>query len=133
GGVSNIFGVFDGELHGESLRFDTGKKGRDNVRNWQATEDYITWHFRVARAGAYRVTTVYGANEQSAGGTYEILIGTEKLAATVSFTGGEYCFEACEIGRIEFKDEGEFTLTVKPCTIKGSVLMNLKEVTVVSL
>lgn len=132
-GVSNVFGVFDGDLHGEFLRFDTGKKGRDNVRDWKSSHDYMCWNFRVASSGAYRVTAVYGANEQSAGGSFEILVGPEKLAATVNFTGGEYQFQAYEIGQIELTDEGEYTMTVKPDTICGTVLMNLKGISLVSL
>ncbi|TXK83816.1 alpha-L-fucosidase [Paenibacillus sp. N3.4] len=133
GGVTHVFGVFDGELHGESLRYDTGKKGRDNVRDWHAVHDYICWNFRVASPGSYQVTVVYGTDEQSAGGLFEITVGHEKLAAAVNFTGGEHQFLAYEIGQIDFAHAGEFKLAVKPDTICGKVLMNLKEIWLVEL
>ncbi|MGO4494791.1 alpha-L-fucosidase [Paenibacillus sp. 2RAB27] len=132
GGVTNVFGVFDGELYGEALRYDTGKKGRDNVKNWSSRQDYMQWKFRVMDAGAYKVTAVYGADEASAGGSFEIAVGQDKLVAAVTNTGGEYQFQSSEIGLFHFHAPGEYVITVQPNTICGNVLMNLKEITLTS-
>jgi alpha-L-fucosidase len=129
GGVTNVFGVFDGELHGEALRYDTGKKGRDNVKNWSSMQDYMLWKFRVMDAGAYKVTAVYGADEASAGGSFEIAVGPDMLVAAVTNTGGEYQFQSSEIGIFHFHAPGEYVITVQPNSICGNVLMNLKEIT----
>ncbi|MOA69008.1 hypothetical protein D3C78_1969320 [compost metagenome] len=53
--------------------------------------------------------------------------------ASVHATGGEYEFQAYELGLIEFSQEGEYTLTVNPDMICGEVLMNLKEIKLVSV
>ncbi|NEW05784.1 alpha-L-fucosidase [Paenibacillus sp. SYP-B3998] len=131
--VCNVFGVFDGELHGDTLRYDTGKLGRDNVRDWQAGGDYIQWQFRVISPGLFKVYAAYGANEQSVGGSFVLTSGQDKLVAHVNFTGGAYQFQSFELGDMEFAEAGDYTLTVKPDTIRGKVLMNLKEITLESL
>lgn len=132
-GVSHVFGVFDGELTGETIRYDTGKKGRDNLKNWSSMQDSISWKFRVIKAGAYRVATVYGAGDSSVGGIFEIAAGDNKLVASVMQTGGEYEFQNYEIGPFYFDNLGEYTLTVRPQAICGAVLMNLKEIRLMSV
>ncbi|NQX69379.1 alpha-L-fucosidase [Paenibacillus alba] len=133
GGVSNRLSVFDGELQGTTLRFDTGKKGRDNVRDWHKIEDYVQWNFRVASRGSYKVMVVYGANEPSAGGAFVISAGQERISAAVEFTGGEYEFKEHAAGQLLFADEAELVLTIRPEKINGDVLMNLKEIILISL
>ncbi|CAH1202038.1 hypothetical protein PAECIP111891_01897 [Paenibacillus allorhizoplanae] len=132
-GVSHVFGVFDGELTGETIRYDTGKKGRDNLKNWSSMQDSISWEFCVIKGGAYRVAAVYGAGDPSVGGLFEIAAGDNKLVASVMQTGGEYEFQNYEIGPFYFENSGEYTLTVRPQAICGAVLMNLKEIRLMSV
>lgn len=132
-GIVNVFGVFDGELEGVQVRYDTGKKGRDNLKNWGSTEDKVRWQFRVLTPGPYRLCAVYGADDKSAGSSFEVSVGNETCLATVKDTGGEYQFQSHEIGTVHFSDVSDCELIVQPKVICGSVSMQLKEITIVSV
>ncbi|NEN82884.1 alpha-L-fucosidase [Paenibacillus elgii] len=124
----NRFGAFDGDIQGSELRYDTGKRDRDVVTNWVSPADFIHWTFRAETPGACRLTVVYGAAEGEAGGTYRVELCGERLQGSVQPTGGWYDFRSAEHGTVRIPGSGTYTLTVKPDTITGAALMNLKEV-----
>ncbi|RTE11240.1 alpha-L-fucosidase [Paenibacillus whitsoniae] len=127
-GETTVFSVFDGELSGSALRLDTGKAGRDVVKDWHHVHDAIVWPVRLVTPGAYRLTAVYGAEESSAGGTFEVSAGNQSLIAEVRGTGGGYIFQSFDIGDLYFPEVGEYAVQVKPLEISGEVLMQLKEI-----
>jgi alpha-L-fucosidase len=128
GDVPIVFGAFEGEISGTALKYDTGKKGRDNVTGWTNAEDAIRWTFRAAEPGSYQMQAVYAVDDPDAGSTYEVSVGDASWTAVTIGTGGGYEFAAFDIGTVAIPAAGEYTLTVKPQAIAGTALMNLKEI-----
>ncbi|RKN62082.1 alpha-L-fucosidase [Paenibacillus ginsengarvi] len=128
-GYSNVFEAFDGEIHGRTLRYDTGKKGRDNVTDWSDVSDWIEWEFRAASSGRYRVDVSYGSTDENAGGTFTVSAGNGCLLGKVEATGGEHRFATRELGFVYISAPGTYRLTVRATAIPGRCLMNLCAVT----
>ena len=59
--VPNRFWAYDGELSGEGLRYDNGKRGHDGVTDWTGRDASITWVLRSEEAMLCRVRISYSA------------------------------------------------------------------------
>jgi alpha-L-fucosidase len=122
----NVFGVFDGDVHGRKLRYDTGKRGRDNVTDWSDAGDWVGWELRAPEPGRYRLEASYAAPAEAAGGVFVVSIAGNRVAATVRATADWHDFRADEIGTVVIEAAGTYTLRVDAETIPGPALMNLR-------
>jgi alpha-L-fucosidase len=124
----NVFEAFEGDITGNILRYDTGKKGRNNVTDWSDKADWISWRFRANKPGTFRLLVSYGAEASSNGGEFVVKIGEQERIAKVMDTGGRYDFEEFELGLIDIPAGYPQTLTITAKSINGSELMNLQKV-----
>jgi alpha-L-fucosidase len=125
----NVFGAFDGRLKGNGpLRFDTGKKDRDVVKDWSDTGDSIVWTFRSSGSGLYRVTIIYGADNDSEGGQFTVESAGQVLTGTVKASGDAYHFAPHWLGMFEIPQAGDYELRVRAQTIPRRSLMHLQKV-----
>lgn len=122
----NVFPAFEGDLNGSTLRFDTGKKGKDVVTDWKSADDVIRWSFRAAETGSYKLHITYGADAQEAGGSFTVTSGGREWTAEVQSTGGWYQYATVELGNLEIAAPGTYSLEVKAKAISGTALMNLR-------
>ena len=113
--------VFDGELHGKSLRFGPGKTRDAYVENWAKPDDFISWPVRLDQAASYQVTLLYDADKASDGGTYSLKLGQQTLQGSVRL-GTEV---SAPLGRVQLTP-GNFEIRVVPARIQGSELMRLR-------
>ncbi|MGF7048235.1 alpha-L-fucosidase [Paenibacillus sp. DS2015] len=130
-GVSNVLGVFESEITGPSLRYDTGKINRDNLLDWCDERETAVWHIRTSSPGRFRVSIEYGCGEgeDGGGGSYMVRTTTQTLHAEVQSTGGPYIFQRFDIGELEFPEAGEYAIVLQANQITGTYLMqprNLK-------
>ncbi|MCZ8513030.1 alpha-L-fucosidase [Paenibacillus filicis] len=132
-GFANTLSVFDGEIEGTELRWDTGKKDRDTVTHWTNDADSISWTFRAASPGTYRVLIEYGAEEGKAGGDYLVEACGQQLRGTVYAEGGAYDFRTAELGELAVHAPGTYTVTVRADRITGESLMNLRAVKLIHI
>ncbi|WNQ12787.1 alpha-L-fucosidase [Paenibacillus aurantius] len=116
----SVFGAFDADLAGPCVRYDTGKKDRDNLIGWQSPQDEASWSFRVNGPGRFGVTVTYGA--EAAGGTLLLAVAPKpahsdvpplKLAAAIEGTGGGLAFRSVGMGHVDIPEAGEYTLTLR--------------------
>jgi alpha-L-fucosidase len=141
----NTFGAFDAELAGPTLRYDSGKKDRDNLVNWHSLEDEATWTFRANGPHQLQASLVYGAdvqsntedgaNAQAIGGSYELSVISKRSGETVARlqehvrdTGGWYDFIAFPVGSVSIPEAGEYILKLKALTLSNGTLMCLKKI-----
>jgi alpha-L-fucosidase len=131
----NIFGAFDAEIAGPTLHYDTGKKDRDNLINWNSLEDVASWTFRANEPGSFRAVVKYGADESASGGAFELSVISKLsgeaaacLSGQVRHTGGLYDFASFEIGSVAIPAAGEYVLKIKASAIPNGSLMILKEI-----
>ena len=113
--------VFDGTLQGTGLKYGAGKKTNDFVMNWTSTEQSITWPVRLTSAANYEITTNYTAAKESAGGSFAVSFGPQKLEGSVK-AGTD---QNVTLGRVSLQP-GEYEIKVTATKIAGAELMNLR-------
>ncbi len=115
--------AFDAELHG-GLRFGPGKRTDDYVLGWSSLSDSVAWRVRLAAAATYEVHANYDAPAASAGSTYAVAFGAQKLAGTVSSGTGQ----RVRLGTLTLAP-GAFDITMTATTIAGAELLRLRGLT----
>jgi hypothetical protein len=115
--------VFDGQLHGRSLRFGPGKSRDADVENWSQSDEFITWPLRLNEPAAFEVSLVYDAAKASEGGAYTVKLGAQTLTGAIK--AGDAV--SAPLGRVQLQP-GLFDLQVAPARIQGDELMRLRGV-----
>ncbi|RED40692.1 alpha-L-fucosidase [Paenibacillus sp. VMFN-D1] len=118
-------GVFDAEISGAGLKYDTGKKGRDNLLDWTDESAEAVWSVRTLGAADFDVRIEYGSGdaEGGGGGTYLVTTGDQSLRAQVQPTGGPYDFREFYVGKLRFPEAGEYLIRLQAERITGQYLM----------
>ncbi|OZB98663.1 alpha-L-fucosidase [Paenibacillus sp. XY044] len=122
---SHELGVFDSEISGAGLKYDTGKRGRDNLLDWTDEHAEAVWPVRTSGPAEFDVHIEYGSGvgEQGGGGTYLVAAGDQTLHAQVQPTGGPYDFREFDVGRLRFPEAGEYLIRLQAERITGHYLM----------
>jgi alpha-L-fucosidase len=120
----NVLRTFDGELHGDGLRYGDGKSFRAYVMDWRSVNQSVTWPVRTNLPGEFEVAVKYTTGSKENNGSYEVAIGDQKLRATVQPTANENESTVVILGRIKL-GPGKHEVAVRPVEIKGNELMRL--------
>jgi len=128
---SITFQAVNAKVHGTSARYESGG-GKDNIGYWTNPSDYVTWAFKVTRPGTFNAE-VSLACAGVGGSEYVLAVAEQELTATVKDTGGWTNFATEKLGTVKITKAGTYTLSVKPKTMPGSAVMNLKSVTLVPI
>ncbi len=111
--------------HGElTYRADQNKIGR-----WSSEQDWLSWEFEIRRPGKFEVEANIGHTED--GSVYEITVGDQKVRSTVSASGSHQKQKAQIAGSLNFSQPGRYTLSLKPVSKKGPVVMSLWSVSLI--
>ena len=115
----------EAQIHGTKLQYEAQPMKR-TLGFWVNVGDWVSWDFKVGKAGKYEVEVLQGC----AGGGSEVAVevGGQSCRFTVENTGHFQQFILRTIGVVELA-EGEATLAVKPQTKKGGAVMDLRQVT----
>jgi hypothetical protein len=116
---TNTLRVFDGELHGKSLRFGPGKARDAYIENWSKENEFIGWSVRLNEPAEFEVALEYDAPAGSAGASFKVKLGQQTLAGVVRSEGNS------TFGRIRL-EAGQFEIQVVPEKIQGAELMRLR-------
>jgi alpha-L-fucosidase len=121
---SNILRTFDGDLHGDGLRYGDGKALRAYVMEWKKAEDWVGWKVRLNRPSEFEVKVKYTTASKENTGSYEIAFGQQKLTGAVKPTASESEPTVVTLGRVKL-GAGPHEIAVRPVAIKGGELMRL--------
>jgi hypothetical protein len=111
--------------HGDlAYRADQEKIGR-----WSSEQDWLSWEFELRRPGKFTVEANIGHTED--GSVYEIIVGDQKIRATVSASGSHQKQKAQVAGVLNLSAPGRYTLSLKPVSKKGPVVMSLWSVSLI--
>ena len=124
----NVLRVFDGQLHGDTIKFGQGKKDNAYAEQWTEPADSITWTVRVAAPTKFDVSATYDAPDGLAGGTFNVVAGPNLLAGTVR-AGVE---QSERLGTV-ILEPGEHEIRVKPAHITATELMRLRHLTLTAV
>ncbi|WP_284645938.1 alpha-L-fucosidase [Paenibacillus silviterrae] len=134
----NVLGAFDADIGGATLRYDTGKKGRDNLVAWNSLDDEARWRVRANGPGRYRVTAVIAADSRGGAGSFELSVApagagfvgdgsVQRLFGHAAATGGLQEFAPVELGSVDIGQAGEYELKLRAVSIPGETLMSFKQ------
>ncbi|GIO67286.1 alpha-L-fucosidase [Paenibacillus sp. FSL M7-1455] len=121
-------GVFESEISGSALRYDTGKKNRDNLLDWSDPADFAFWNIRTSGPCTFTASLVYGCGADG-GGSYRLEASApgQTLRQKVEPTGGPYEFREFEAGILHFPDAGEYRIELHAERIEGAYLMQPRQ------
>lgn len=115
------------DLHGVMVRYEP-LPHKNTIGFWVRADDWISWDFRVATPGEFRIEILQGCGTGSGGSQVEFSVAGQNVVTTVEETGGFQKFVAREIGKIKIARPGDYTLSVKPKTKPGAAVMDLRQV-----
>lgn len=128
--ASGVLGVFESEISGPSLRYDTGKKDRDNLLDWTDVDAEVVWSVRTLGPVSFQISIEYGCGEgeHGGGGSYTLKAAGQTIQADVKPTGGPYEFQSFDIGELYFPEAGEYSIVLQAERITGAYLMQPRAV-----
>lgn len=111
--------------HGDlSYRADQNKIG-----GWSSEKDWLSWEFELRRPGKFTVEANLGHTDD--GSVYEISIGDQKIRSTVSASGSHQKQKPQIAGSLHVSQPGRYTLSLKPVSKTGPVVMSLWSVSLI--
>jgi alpha-L-fucosidase len=120
----NFLRAFDGQLHGDTIKFGPGKRQDAYAFDWTQRSEYVAWPVRITAPGTFDVTASYDAEGKSDGSTYRLTVAGQELPGRVR--PGKEVDEP--IGQVKL-EPGSYEIRVEPKTIVGGELMRLRAVT----
>jgi alpha-L-fucosidase len=114
--------VFDGSISA-GMKYGAGKVRDAYAEGWTKTDQSVSWQLRARDKGMYDVSIVYDADAKSAGGQFQVKLGSKVLPGTIAPTPGK----AVSLGQIEV-EPGKLELAVEGLKVVGPELMKLRGV-----
>ena len=107
--------------HGDTVKYESGN-GKDNIGYWLNPKDWVEWQFKMLQPGKFTLTADIAAQGS---GSFEVIVGDQKLKATAPNTGSYTAFKKVELGTLAISANGKVSLEVRPIA-QGWQPMNLK-------
>ncbi len=104
----------------------TYRADQDKIGRWASEKDWLSWELEVHQPGRFEVEVSCGQTED--GSVYEIWVGDQKLRSVVSASGSHQKPKAQIAGSLSLPKPGRYTVSVKPISKKGAVVMTLWKV-----
>jgi alpha-L-fucosidase len=105
-----IFGADDATLHGEQIKLEE-HNGKPNIGYWDKPGEWASWTAHFDKPGKYLVSaTIASANGD---GEFILEAAGEKISAKAERTAGWDKFATSDLGTVEIKSAGDFTVSVR--------------------
>jgi arylsulfatase A-like enzyme len=102
---------------------------QDKIGLWSSEKDWLSWEFEIHQPGRFEIEVNCGQTED--GSVYEILVGDQNVRSVVSASGSYQKPKAQVAGSLNLSKAGRYTLSLKPVSRKGAVVMTLWAVNLV--
>ena len=112
-------------VHGPGIGYSDAAD-HESVAYWTDIGDWVHWDFDAAE-GDYAVNIEYSCKGKSAGSTYVLSVGTNRLAGIVTGTAGWESYDTIRLGQVHL-GPGLQSLRIKPTAKPGEAVMNLRGV-----
>jgi hypothetical protein len=123
-------------LHPRDAKIDGTAKyysEHEDIGYWVDQKTKVGWDFDLPRAGNYRVIIAYGCINESAGTSFDVVIGNQKANGIVQATGNWLKHKEFDLGPVIFRKAGAMRLEVVPIEKPpgAQAVMNLRYVKLV--
>ena len=115
------------EIYGKSLVFEAKYK---NLGYWVSPDDRALWTVEVPRAGHYEVRLVYACDNGTAGNSFVLKCGEDRLTGKIAGTGTWDNYQTTLLGRVRLPT-GRIRVLIEPTSDPNNCLMDLKELRLV--
>jgi alpha-L-fucosidase len=120
--VEDTMRVFDASISA-GMKYGSGKVRDAYVEGWTKQDQSVSWQLRARDKATYDVSVVADAEEKSAGGTFQVKLGSKVLPGTVVAGTAK----VVSVGQIEV-EPGRLELAVEPVKVVGPELMKMRGV-----
>ena len=111
-------------IHGKTAQFMS--EAPEAIGYWSDSADYLSWAFTLDKPGNFVVELKYAAATGTAGTTFDIEAGGQKLSAGIAEdTGSWYDYAVVKLGDFQLTNAGSQKITLKPTKKPGFAVMNL--------
>lgn len=112
------------EIFGRTVVFEDKYR---NLGYWQSENDQAVWTMNVTQPGRYGVTIDYACDDGSAGNSFQIEVGSQRLTGQVAGTGNWDSYRRVKIGEVELT-AGQHRLTFRSQGPIRGALIDLRDV-----
>jgi putative membrane-bound dehydrogenase-like protein len=115
------------EIYGSTLVLE---KQYGNLGYWSSEDDQAVWALDVARPGKYAVWLEWACDDGSAGNSYVLRAGDQRLAGTVAGTGNWDTYRKARVGEVALGAGRQQVVVRSAAKVKGA-LLDLKAIRLV--
>ncbi|MFQ6096335.1 MAG: alpha-L-fucosidase [Armatimonadota bacterium] len=124
---SVLLRAVEAQVHGDSARYESKY---DNIGFWTNRSDWVSWEFVTDEPGHYTVEITYACERGVGGSEYTVSVGEDSVKGKVRETGTWGDMKTQRLGRMKLPP-GRHTLAVKPLSMPGYAVMNLRQIRLV--
>jgi putative heme-binding domain-containing protein len=110
------------EIYGSTLVFESRYS---NLGYWSSADDHAAWTFQVTRPGKYAVHLDWACEDSTAGNSFVIEVGPQRVTGTVSGTGNWDTYKRGKFGELTL-DAGQHRLAFRPAGPVSGALIDLR-------
>ena len=118
-------GALDAKVSGSTAQFESDKGA---IGYWTSLSDTVSWTFNIKKPGKFHVVLDLACEPGAEGATFDVETTGGKLGGKVPSTGGWGSFTKLDLGEVSIPGSGISTLTIRPLTMPGLAVMNLRSV-----
>jgi arylsulfatase A-like enzyme len=113
-------------VHAQTMRYEP-QPNKNVLGFWKNADDWADWEFDVAAGGTYEIEIQQGCGKGDGGAVVNVEIGGHTLTFTVQDTGHFQQMIQRTISQVRL-EAGKHILAVKPQTVPGIAVMDLRRV-----
>lgn len=117
------------EVYGQSLRIE---ETNGNLGWWSGLDDHAAWTIEIPRDTVYGVFLDIACDDNSAGNSWLLEIGEQRLAGKVESTGDWNTYRRVRVGDVHLK-AGQHRLGLRPYAEINGALFDVRSVTLIPL
>jgi hypothetical protein len=115
--------AIDAKVSGSTAQFESDKA---SIGFWTSLSDTLSWTFNVKKPGKFHAVIELACEPGAEGATFDLESAGGKLSGRVPSTGGWGTFTKLNLGEITIAGAGLTTVTIRPLTMPGLAVMNLR-------
>lgn len=98
----------------------------EEITNWHHAQDFVLFHFPIAKEGPYNVELEYACNEANAGSSMQAQFEDQSLPFKVADTGGATTFKTFTIGEVNAPSAHWYNLRISALEVAHETVMTLR-------